>query len=60
MLNEPLVKSNGAAPLRALHAPHAPAMTSAGAEETLPHTTMRVKKRNGSSEPVDVNKIVGR
>ncbi|WP_437916949.1 ribonucleoside-diphosphate reductase subunit alpha [Sorangium sp. So ce302] len=61
MLNEPLVKSNGAAPLRALHAlhaPHAPAMTSAGAEETLPHTTMRVKKRNGSSEPVDVNKIV--
>ncbi|WP_437539899.1 ribonucleoside-diphosphate reductase subunit alpha [Sorangium sp. So ce726] len=33
-------------------------MTSAGAEETLPHTTMRVKKRNGSSEPVDVNKIV--
>ncbi|CAN94035.1 Ribonucleoside-diphosphate reductase [Sorangium cellulosum So ce56] len=61
MLNEPLVKSNGAAPLRALHAPHAPhapAMTSAGAEETPPHTTMRVKKRNGSSEPVDVNKIV--
>ncbi|WP_437987918.1 ribonucleoside-diphosphate reductase subunit alpha [Sorangium sp. So ce117] len=33
-------------------------MTSAGAEETPPHTTMRVKKRNGSSEPVDVNKIV--
>ncbi|WP_437554390.1 ribonucleoside-diphosphate reductase subunit alpha [Sorangium sp. So ce367] len=61
MLNEPLVKSNGAAPLRALHAlhaPQAPAMTSAGAEEAPPHTTMRVKKRNGSSEPVDVNKIV--
>ncbi|WP_437910398.1 ribonucleoside-diphosphate reductase subunit alpha [Sorangium sp. So ce327] len=64
MLNEPLMKSNGAAPLRALHARHAlhapdaPAMTSAGAEEAPPHTTMRVKKRNGSSEPVDVNKIV--
>ncbi|WP_437282783.1 ribonucleoside-diphosphate reductase subunit alpha [Sorangium sp. So ce375] len=55
MLNEPLVKSNGAAPLRALHAP---ALRSAGAEETLPHTTMRVKKRSGASEPVDVNKIV--
>src|SRR5258707_25135 len=27
-------------------------------EETYPQTTMRVKKRNGSSEPVDVNKIV--
>ncbi|XXT34904.1 ribonucleoside-diphosphate reductase subunit alpha [Sorangium sp. So ce448] len=58
MLNEPLVKSNGAAPLRALHAPHAPSMSGGAPEETLPHTTMRVKKRNGSSEPVDVNKIV--
>src|SRR5580692_11596066 len=27
-------------------------------DETYPQTTMRVKKRNGSSEPVDVNKIV--
>ncbi|WP_437594987.1 ribonucleoside-diphosphate reductase subunit alpha [Sorangium sp. So ce1000] len=33
-------------------------MGSGRTEETLPHTTMRVKKRNGSSEPVDVNKIV--
>ena len=28
------------------------------AEETYPQTTMRVRKRNGSAEPVDVNKIV--
>lgn len=28
------------------------------AEDAYPQTTMRVKKRNGSSEPVDVNKIV--
>lgn len=27
-------------------------------EEAYPQTTMRVKKRNGSTEPVDVNKIV--
>ncbi|WP_437719562.1 ribonucleoside-diphosphate reductase subunit alpha [Sorangium sp. So ce448] len=33
-------------------------MSGGAPEETLPHTTMRVKKRNGSSEPVDVNKIV--
>jgi ribonucleoside-diphosphate reductase alpha chain len=26
--------------------------------DTCPHTTMRVRKRNGSTEPVDVNKIV--
>ncbi len=28
------------------------------ADDTLPQTTMRVTKRNGSTEPVDVNKIV--
>ncbi len=28
------------------------------AEDAQPQTTMRVKKRNGSSEPVDLNKIV--
>jgi ribonucleoside-diphosphate reductase alpha chain len=27
-------------------------------DETYPRTTMRVRKRNGSAEPVDVNKIV--
>jgi len=27
-------------------------------DETYAQTTMRVRKRNGSSEPVDVNKIV--
>jgi ribonucleoside-diphosphate reductase alpha chain len=29
-----------------------------GRDEALPQTTMRVRKRNGSAEPVDVNKIV--
>ncbi|KYF64016.1 ribonucleoside-diphosphate reductase subunit alpha [Sorangium cellulosum] len=52
MLSDTVTTSNGAAPLRARSA------RSGGAEEALPHTTMRVKKRNGSSEPVDVNKIV--
>ena len=28
------------------------------AEDVLPQTSMRVRKRNGSTEPVDVNKIV--
>jgi ribonucleoside-diphosphate reductase alpha chain len=30
----------------------------ASADSSYPQSTMRVKKRNGSSEPVDVNKIV--
>ncbi|WP_437339170.1 ribonucleoside-diphosphate reductase subunit alpha [Sorangium sp. So ce394] len=52
MLSDTMTRSNGAAPLRAPHT------RSRSAEEALPHTTMRVTKRNGSSEPVDVNKIV--
>jgi ribonucleoside-diphosphate reductase alpha chain len=36
----------------------APAGTRAPTEEAYPQTTMRVRKRNGSAEPVDVNKIV--
>jgi ribonucleoside-diphosphate reductase alpha chain len=36
----------------------APARTRAPSEEAYPQTTMRVRKRNGSAEPVDVNKIV--
>ncbi len=36
----------------------APARTRAPSEEGYPQTTMRVRKRNGSAEPVDVNKIV--
>ena len=47
-------KGNGAAPLRTIH----PIPTSRPSEDALPQTSMRVKKRNGSSEPVDVNKIV--
>jgi ribonucleoside-diphosphate reductase alpha chain len=41
-------KSNGAAPTR----------TRTPSDEAYPQTTMRVRKRNGSPEPVDVNKIV--
>ena len=41
-------KSNGAAPAR----------TRTPSDEAYPQTTMRVRKRNGSTEPVDVNKIV--
>src|SRR5262245_43700834 len=37
---------------------HSEPVVPRSAEDVLPQTTMRVKKRNGSSEPVDVNKIV--
>lgn len=47
-------KSNGASSLRAPLSSASPRP----AEETYPHTTMRVNKRNGSTEPVDLNKIV--
>ncbi len=53
MLSESIrVPSAGAAPLRAQAAAF-----DAG-DEGYTQTTMRVRKRNGSSEPVDVNKIV--
>jgi ribonucleoside-diphosphate reductase alpha chain len=44
---------NGATPL-----PHAPRATPCLADEVSPQTSMRVKKRNGATEPVDVKKIV--
>jgi ribonucleoside-diphosphate reductase alpha chain len=45
-------KTNGATPSR-------PATGArATTEESYPQTTMRVRKRNGTPEPVDVNKIV--
>ncbi|HEX6276436.1 MAG TPA: ribonucleoside-diphosphate reductase subunit alpha, partial [Polyangiaceae bacterium] len=44
-------KGNGQASLRAIP-------NSQAADEAYPATTMRVKKRNGSTEPVDLNKIV--
>ncbi|OJY28708.1 MAG: ribonucleoside-diphosphate reductase subunit alpha [Myxococcales bacterium 68-20] len=50
MLGETNGTNNGAAPLRNTKA--------AEARESAPPTTMRVTKRNGSSETVDVNKIV--
>jgi len=51
MLTE-VITDNGPAPLRTIPAKHDPA------DEAYPATTMRVRKRNGSSEPVDLNKIV--
>ncbi|MDC3960015.1 ribonucleoside-diphosphate reductase subunit alpha [Polyangium jinanense] len=53
MQNETTPNSNGAAPFYATTR-----TTSSTAGEIYTQTTMRVKKRNGSSEPVDVNKIV--
>jgi ribonucleoside-diphosphate reductase alpha chain len=44
--------SGGAAPLRM------PAAALDSSDEGYTQTTMRVRKRNGSAEPVDVNKIV--
>ena len=35
-----------------------PATSTMPSDESDPQTTMRVRKRNGASEPVDVNKIV--
>jgi ribonucleoside-diphosphate reductase alpha chain len=46
------IKSNGATPSRPA------AGARATTEESYPQTTMRVRKRNGTPEPVDVNKIV--
>jgi ribonucleoside-diphosphate reductase alpha chain len=51
MLSE-ITNGNGQAPLRTNH----PARETT--EETYTPTSMRVKKRNGSTEPVDLNKIV--
>jgi ribonucleoside-diphosphate reductase alpha chain len=51
MLNEPVRDDSDALPLRPRPIPLSP-------DEPLTQTTMRVRKRNGSSEMVDVNKIV--
>src|SRR5688572_469679 len=50
MLSE-ITNGNGQAPLRVIQAER-------GTEDAYAQTTMRVKKRNGSTEPVDLNKIV--
>ena len=50
MLSEIVTTGNGQAPLR---------NTKTESSDSLyPETSMRVRKRNGSSEPVDLNKIV--
>jgi ribonucleoside-diphosphate reductase alpha chain len=46
------IKTNGAAPVRP------PIMPAHAESDVLPQTTMRVTKRSGRTEPVDVNKIV--
>jgi ribonucleoside-diphosphate reductase alpha chain len=54
MLSETTIKSNGQASLRSAHSnKDAPGEGAAATQ-----TTMRVRKRNGSWEPVDLNKIV--
>jgi ribonucleoside-diphosphate reductase alpha chain len=65
MLSENPLKSSGQASLRSVHAhdgePADPAgRTERGERDRAPatQTTMRVTKRNGASEGVDVNKIV--
>ena len=40
------------------HFPEPPAQPSASSRDSAPQTMMRVTKRNGASEPVDLNKIV--
>jgi len=51
MLNE-VARTNGAVPLRM------PVAQAEPHDDGYTQTTMRVRKRNGSDEPVDVNKIV--
>jgi ribonucleoside-diphosphate reductase alpha chain len=51
MLSETITNGNGAVPFST------PRTTTERRDDDL-STTMRVKKRNGSSEPVDLNKIV--
>jgi ribonucleoside-diphosphate reductase alpha chain len=53
MLSENTEKANGPAPLHASQAARA-----AANEEPRPQSTMRITKRSGASEAVDVNKIV--
>jgi len=48
MLSETTDRSHGAAPSH----------TTRTSEDPRPQSTMRITKRNGSSEAVDVNKIV--
>lgn len=53
MLGETKHTGNGSTSLRTSHG-----KPEVAAEESYPQTSMRVQKRNGSSEPVDLNKIV--
>jgi ribonucleoside-diphosphate reductase alpha chain len=50
MLSEIVTTGNGQAPLRN--------SKTESSDSLYPETSMRVRKRNGSSEPVDLNKIV--
>jgi len=56
MLSDTTPTSHGPAPWR--HPSHASLEDTRPPEEPRPHSNMRVKKRNGRSEPVDLNKIV--
>jgi ribonucleoside-diphosphate reductase alpha chain len=52
MLNETIASGNGALPFSPTHT------TPSRTDDADLTTSMRVKKRNGTSEPVDLNKIV--
>jgi ribonucleoside-diphosphate reductase alpha chain len=52
MLQEQVGTSHGAVPVTRAN------MTTIARADEATHTSMRVRKRNGSSEPVDLNKIV--
>jgi ribonucleoside-diphosphate reductase alpha chain len=54
MLSESTGKSNGVAPSHAFHV----AKSTVTGDDARTQTTMRITKRNGTSEPVNVDKIV--
>ncbi len=56
MLTETTKKKNGATAAQPVPAPQTPRMPDA--DDTHPQSSMRITKRNGSSESVDVGKII--
>ena len=58
MIDQTQPKPNGASPSSAQPLGNSAVVAPTPAADTYAPTMMRVKKRNGASEPVDVNKIV--
>ena len=57
-MNTEIIKSNGTPSLRATAQPSKPSSPPDSDPDSLPQTSMRVTKRSGRTEPVDLNKIV--